>query len=214
MIQQCFTTMNGRTVFATRKYLLIGAAIATAVTLSACSGGNTPGMDMGQTSSSSSKPGADATATFNDADVTFAQMMIPHHQQAVEMSDVILAKDGIDQRVVDLATEIKAAQEPEIKQLNTWLTDWGADFTAMPGIDHGVEGMMSQSDMDALNAATGVEASKLFLEQMAMHHEGATKMAKSEVNDGKNADAIKTAETIVTSQTDEIAVMKDLLASL
>ena len=201
-------------MFTTRKYLLITAAVATAVTLSACTGGNTPGTDSEQTNSSSSQPSADASAAFNDADVTFAQMMIPHHQQAVEMSDVILAKDGIDQRVLDLATEIKAAQEPEITQLNTWLTEWGADSSGMTGMDHGTDGMMSQGDMDALDAATGVDASKLFLDQMTMHHQGAVDMAQTEIGQGKNADAKKMAETIVRTQTDEISVMKDLLGTL
>ena len=88
-------------------------------------------------------------------------MMIPHHEQAVEMSDVILAKDGTDQRVLDLATQIKATQEPEIKQLNTWLTEWGADNSGMTGMDHGTDGMLSQSDMDALRARRLVPTWKL-----------------------------------------------------
>lgn len=134
------------------QHALIAAAVATVVTLGACTNGNMSGMDMGQTGSSSSKPSADSSATFNDADVTFAKMMIPYHEQSVEMSEVILAKDGIDQRVLDLATQIKAAQEPEIKQLNIWLTEWGADNSGMTGMDHGTAGMLSQSDMDALRA--------------------------------------------------------------
>lgn len=201
-------------MFATRKYLLIATAVATTVILSACTDGNTAGTDMEQTNSSSNQSSEDASATFNDADVTFAQMMIPHHAQAVEMSDVILAKDGIDQRVLDLATQIKAAQEPEIKQLKAWLTGWDASIPGMTGMDQGTDGMMSQSDMDALNSATGADASKLFLEQMMTHHQGAIEMAQTEIDQGKNTNAKKMAETIVKTQTDEISVMKDLLGTL
>ena len=195
-----------------RKYLLATAAVATALTLSACTG-NMPGMDMGgSTEETTTAPSA--TAPFNAADVMFAQMMIPHHEQAVEMSDVILAKDGIDQKVLDLATEIKAAQEPEIKQLQEWLTDWGSDDSGMSGMDDGMDGMMSDDDMKALDNASGAQASTLFLEQMMVHHQGAIDMAQTELDDGQNSDAKVMAEQIVTTQTEEIDVMKDLLASL
>ncbi len=195
-----------------RKYLLATAAVATALTLSACTG-NMPGMDMGgSTEETTTAPSA--TAPFNAADVMFAQMMIPHHEQAVEMSDVILAKDGIDQKVLDLATEIKAAQEPEIKQLQEWLTDWGSDDSGMSGMDDGMDGMMSDDDMKALDNASGAQASTLFLEQMMVHHQGAIDMAQTELDGGQNSDAKVMAEQIVTTQTEEIDVMKDLLASL
>nr|WP_084697041.1 DUF305 domain-containing protein [Glaciibacter superstes] len=172
-----------------------------------------PGMDMGgSTEETTTAPSA--TAPFNAADVMFAQMMIPHHEQAVEMSDVILAKDGIDQKVLDLATEIKAAQEPEIKQLQEWLTDWGSDDSGMSGMDDGMDGMMSDDDMKALDNASGAQASTLFLEQMMVHHQGAIDMAQTELDGGQNSDAKVMAEQIVTTQTEEIDVMKDLLASL
>jgi len=191
-------------------------ALATALTLAGCAGGtgsgseSMPGMDHGG-SSASSEPMAD----FNDADVMFAQMMIPHHQQAVEMADMILAKDGIDESVLTLAEEIKAAQQPEIEQLQGWLEEWGADSDtdSMDGMDHG-GGMMSDEDMQSLDAATGAEASRLFLEQMTMHHEGAVTMAQDEVDNGQNADAVALAQTIVETQTAEIATMQELLAQL
>lgn len=74
----------------------------------------------------------------------FAHMMIPHHEQAIEMSDVILGKQGIDPRVVDLAKQIKAAQQPEIDKMRGWMDQWGMPgmsdmpgMTDMPGMDHG-----------------------------------------------------------------------------
>lgn len=193
-------------------------ALATALTLAGCAGstGNTsesmPGMDHG----SSSSPSA-VMAQFNDADVMFAQMMIPHHQQAVEMADMILAKDDIDEGVLTLAEDIKAAQQPEIEQLQGWLDEWGqdsdSDTESMDGMDHG-GGMMSDEDMQTLEAATGADASRLFLEQMTMHHEGAITMAQDEVDNGQNADAVALAQTIIETQTAEIATMQELLAQL
>ncbi|WP_438354666.1 DUF305 domain-containing protein [Microbacterium sp. CJ88] len=191
-------------------------ALATALTLAGCASntagsGSMPGMDHGSSSASPSVVMAD----FNEADVMFAQMMIPHHQQAVEMADMILAKDGIDAGVLAVAEQIKAAQQPEIEQLQGWLQEWGADngTGSMGGMDHS-DGMMSDEDMQTLDAATGTEASRLFLEQMTMHHEGAITMAQDEVDNGQNADAIGMAQTIIDTQTAEIATMQELLAQL
>jgi len=193
----------------TRTYILAAAALAAALTLSACAGG-TAGTNGGGSSDSSNAPSASAA---NAADVTFAQMMIPHHEQAVEMSEDILAKDGVDQRVVDLAAQIKAAQDPEIQQLKTWLTAWGAD-EGLSGMNDGTDGMMSDDDMMALRDASGADADRLFLEQMTLHHEGAIVMAQTELDAGENADAKAMAQAIVTSQSAEIQYMKELLATL
>lgn len=163
-----------------------------------------PGMDHG-----SSEVAADA----NDADVMFASMMIGHHEQAIEMSDLVLGKEGIDPRVIDLAERIKAAQAPEIEQLQGWLDDWGVEAADSTGMDHG-DGMMSEADMAALDAASGAEASKLFLEQMIVHHEGAIAMAEVQVADGEDADAVALAEAIVDSQGDEIDEMREILDTL
>ncbi|WP_404448253.1 DUF305 domain-containing protein [Microbacterium marinum] len=193
----------------------VALTLATALTLAGCAGGGNstsmPGMDHG--GSSSSAP-AEA-ANFNDADVMFAQMMIPHHTQAVEMSDMLLGKDGVDERVTALAEEIKAAQQPEIDQLEQWLDQWGADSSmdGMGDMDHG-GGMMTEDDMQALEGASGDDASRLFLEQMTVHHEGAIDMAQDEIDNGQNPDAIEMAQNIVDTQTAEIAEMENILAAL
>lgn len=191
-------------------------ALTALLALAGCAGttgtgGDMPGMDH---SSSSSAPTADANdADANDADIMFASMMMEHHAQAVDMSDTILAKDGIDERVIALAEEIKAAQQPEIDKMQGWLDDWGADASDMESMDHG-SGMMTEEDMAALDAATGVDASRLFLEQMIEHHRGAIDMAQEEVDNGQNADATALAQTIIDAQTGEIATMEEILASL
>ncbi len=166
-----------------------------------------PGMNH---ESSSSAP---ASADANDADIMFASMMKEHHAQAIEMSDMLLSKDGVNERVAALAEEIKAAQGPEIQKMEQWLEEWGADTSNMEGMDHG-GGMMSDDDMQALEDATGADASRLFLEQMIEHHQGAVEMAQDEVDNGQNSDAVALAETIIEAQTTEIATMKDLLDTL
>jgi len=197
------------------------AAIATALVLAGCSittgsMDGMEGMDHGGDSSSSSSSGESNTGAHNDADVAFAMGMVPHHQQAVEMADMILGKDGIAPQVIALAEKIKAAQGPEITLMKGWLETWGSPYESMgdmPGMDMG-SGMMSEEDMARLDAATGVEASKLFLEQMIEHHNGAIEMANVQAVGGTNPDARELAKNIIKSQTAEIDEMQTMLASL
>ena len=197
------------------------AAIATALVLAGCSlttgsMDGMEGMDHGGDSSSSSSSGESNTGAHNDADVAFAMGMVPHHQQAVEMADMILGKDGIDPQVIALAEKIKATQGPEITLMKGWLETWGSPYESMgdmPGMDMGA-GMMSEEDMARLDSATGVEASRLFLEQMIEHHNGAIEMANVQAVGGKNPDAKELAKNIIKSQTAEIDEMQTILASL
>lgn len=199
-----------RTPFAATAALTLAAVLA----LSGCagganSGGGMPGMDHRGASSSA----AGSTADANAADVMFASMMIPHHEQAIEMSETLLSKSGIDERVTALAQQIKAAQTPEIQQMKGWLEEWDACAADMGGMDHG-NGMMSDGDMQSLEQASGAEAARLFLQQMIEHHQGAIDMAQQEQADGQNSDAIALANAIVQTQTAEIATMKELLAGI
>lgn len=163
-------------------------------------------------------------ATFNDADVTFAQGMIPHHQQAVEMAQ--MAEDRAESaELKQLASEIEAAQAPEIEQLTTWLEEWGAevpsgsmddgDMGGGMGDDSpsGMSGMMSAEDMSMLGDANGGDFDQMFLTMMIEHHEGAVEMAETEVADGENFDAIAMAEQIISTQEAEIEQMQSMLDS-
>ncbi|MBP3977041.1 DUF305 domain-containing protein [Microbacterium sp. BLY] len=194
-----------------RTTALAALALAGTLALAGCSGAEPagPADHSGMDHSSSDAPLAGA----NEADVMFASMMIVHHEQAVEMSDIVLAKEGVDPRVADLAERITAAQGPEIEQLQGWLEEWGAEPGDSGAMDHG-DGMMSDDDLAALEAAAGPEASRLFLEQMIVHHEGAVEMAEAQIADGENADAVALAQDIVDAQTAEIAEMTDILATL
>lgn len=158
-----------------------------------------------------SSPPTDSAQPVNDADIDFAMNMIAHHEQAIEMADLVLDKEGVDDRVINLALAIKEAQGPEISTMTSWLESWGED--TMPGMDHG-DGMMSDEDMTTLENAAGAEASGLFLEQMIEHHQGAIDMAEQEVAAGENPDAIALARKIIVDQTSEITTMQELLVSL
>jgi len=159
------------------------------------------------------------SAEHNDADVMFAQMMIPHHQQAVEMSEMLLAKDNIPTEVAEFAQGVIDAQGPEIDRMNAMLEAWGeqpvTDSGDMAGMDHGgMSGMMSDDDMAALEEAQGTDAARLYLEQMTAHHEGAVDMARDEVNDGQNPQAIALSEQVIEDQEAEIAEMEQMLQNL
>jgi len=168
---------------------------------------------MGQNGMGMSSSSAPAASDHNAADTMFTQGMIPHHAQAVEMSDMMLKKQGMDARITALATKIKAAQAPEIEQMTGWLKSWNEPTQMASG--HGMgDGMMGDDDLKKLDTAQGSEAAKLFLTQMIAHHQGAVAMATTEISQGRNPDAIQLSKAIVTSQTAEIQEMKGLLASL
>lgn len=234
----------------------LGVAAAATFAVAGCAGGDTT---AGSTSTQSTPVSASTTASsvvqtssdspssvsdtagmqHNDADVTFSQLMIVHHQGAIEMAD-LAADRAQSQQVKDLAASIKAAQAPEIELMTSWLTAWGAPLSAesssaethgdmtgmgMPdmgstasGMDMpttvGMDGMMTADDMAALAAASGVAFDKMFLEMMVAHHQGAVEMAGTEIANGSSADAISLAEAITTSQTAEIATMMQMLQSM
>ncbi|MBZ5736407.1 DUF305 domain-containing protein [Nocardioides sp. TRM66260-LWL] len=195
---------------------LAALAVAGSLTLAACgssdSMGNMPGMGSSSTSSSPT-PNSSSMADFNDADVTFATDMIPHHRQAVEMAKLAETR-AASQKVKDLAMQIMNAQDPEIQTMSSWLTAWGKPVPAdMGGMDMSgsMPGMMSSSDMADLKKASGADFDQMFLTMMIAHHQGAIEMAKTEETGGMNTDAIALAQQIEAAQTTEITTMKGLL---
>ncbi|MBE4717242.1 DUF305 domain-containing protein [Pseudarthrobacter sp. AB1] len=201
----------------TKNLTISATVLAAALTLAGCSAGtgttgsSMPGMDHGSSSMPATAAPLD-TVTNNAADTMFVQGMIPHHSQAVEMSDIILQKQDIDPQVTALATKIKAAQAPEIDTMTGWLNTWNEPEQMAPG--HEMTGMMGEGDLDELRAAEGTEAAKLFLTQMVAHHQGAVMMAQTEEAQGQNADALALSKNIITSQQAEIEEMQILLGSL
>jgi uncharacterized protein (DUF305 family) len=142
----------------------------------------------------------------------FAEMMIPHHQQAVDMSDLALATSK-NAKVLDLAQRIKDAQSAEIVQMQSWLGTGDSDKMMGGHKGHDMGGMMSEEEMATLKSSTGVTFDKLFLEGMIAHHEGALDMATM-IKDTNDQEVNSFGLNVVKVQTAEIVEMKEILASL
>ena len=146
---------------------------------------------------------------YSKNEIMFAAMMIPHHEQAVTMSKLALT-NTTNPQVLDLAQRIKAAQEPEIVQMNTWL-DGGYSMMGHDG--HQMGGMLSDEELAKLETLKDKEFDQMFLESMIVHHEGAIQMTQMIV-ESSNKEVKTLADNIISSQTKEIAEMKELLANL
>lgn len=160
-----------------------------------------------------------SSSNHNAADVTFAQDMIPHHRQAVDMAGYVATRSSNPQ-VKALAVQIEGAQSPEINQMTGWLKDWSQPVTTSSGHSggmsgmHGMHGMMSDGDMATLQTLSGAAFDKMWLTMMTEHHSGAIDMAKTELSQGTYADAKALAQSITTSQAAQVTQMKDLLTQL
>lgn len=151
--------------------------------------------------------GSSNKSDFSSNDIMFAQMMIPHHQQAVEMSDLALSI-STNEDVLALARQIKAAQAPEITQMQAWLSAAGASTVMEHNM--GMDGMLSDEEIATLADATGSEFDKLFLSGMIAHHQGALDMVTM-IEESDNDEARQLASDIKVSQSAEIEAMKALL---
>ena len=140
----------------------------------------------------------------------FAQMMIPHHQQAVDMGELAETRAS-DPRVREIASRILNEQAPEIEQMKGWLDYAGAPMEM--GHEMGMDGMLSEKEMLELEKATGAVFDKLYVEGMIEHHKGAILMAEM-ITNSKNAEARALAEAIVTSQTAQIKELTQILLDL
>ena len=195
-------------VQAKRGARFIGLGLLMALTFAGCGGSSVA--DIAEKAVDAAK---DAVG-FNDADVMFSQMMIPHHEQAIEMSDIALDPAvGASDAVKKLATRIKAAQDSEITKMKAFLTTWKERLTPDSSKDHShmMSGMLSADDLKQLSALRGVEFDRAWMTSMIDHHEGAIEMAQDVLKDGKDS-AVKTlAELVTTVQDSEILEMKKLL---
>ncbi|MFE5831806.1 DUF305 domain-containing protein [Streptomyces sp. NPDC056488] len=206
--------MRAFTNRATRTSALVGAVAATGLLLTAC------GAEDAAPSASATAvaPGAAASrAPFNDADVMFAQMMIPHHEQALEMAELARGR-AEDAGVKKLVAAIERAQDPEIRRMRAWLKGWdrpeSAGHAGGHGSGHGMAGMMSEQDMKDLAGARGEEFDRAFAELMIAHHEGAVTMAEEERRNGLDPAARKLADDVVRTQSAEITELRKILDRL
>jgi uncharacterized protein (DUF305 family) len=193
----------------TRRAALAVTAGTAVLTLAAC------GNDGGHGAAHSPAASTSGAAAHNAQDVSFAQSMIPHHQQALQMAELAAGRAS-SAKVKDLAARIEKAQDPEIKAMSGWLKSWGEDVpSAMPGMNHsahsGMTGMMAEKDMTALEKASGTDFDTMFLTMMVEHHEGAVTMARTEKAKGSYGPATSLADDVIDGQTAEITEMNKLL---
>ena len=196
-----------------RRFTAPAIALALTSLLAAC------GSDHSSMSHSSSNTavtgGSTAEGALNAADIEFSQGMIAHHEQAIEMAEIALDPNvGASPEVIDLATRIKGAQDPEVELMTGWLTAAGQPVAMDMSDGHdmsSMDGMMTAEQMDAMAAMTGAEFDQMWLEMMIAHHEGAVTQSETVKAKGSNADVLALADQIITAQQAEIAEMKALL---
>ncbi|PXY28378.1 DUF305 domain-containing protein [Prauserella muralis] len=147
----------------------------------------------------------------SEADVRYMTMMIPHHEQAITMTDLVPAR-ARSERVKAIASRIAASQDAEIAAMTTWLEQHGhAGHTAH---QHGLmPGMATPEQLDALRAAKGAEFDRQFLRLMITHHEGALTMARDQLAHGLEPQAVAMAQEVLTGQVDEIEHMRAMLGT-
>ncbi|MGC5617648.1 DUF305 domain-containing protein [Georgenia sp. Z1491] len=201
----------------------VAGGTVLALTLAACGNGDQDAATSAAAEEESSETTTESTLQpevsdmHNEADVNFAQMMIVHHEGAIEMADVAVERAG-SQEVRTLAEGISAAQGPEITQMTSWLEAWGEETSPAGdgGMDHGgmeMEGLTQEEAMVELESVPDAEFELRFLELMIAHHRGAVDMAETELDDGENPEALALAQTMIDDQQAEITEMEDMLES-
>jgi uncharacterized protein (DUF305 family) len=184
--------------------VLVVAAVVAVV--GACGGSSTTHEHSGHSANST---------VHNVDDVAFAQNMIPHHQQAVDMSAMV-PRNTTNHELIVLAKHISLDQQSEIEVMQGWLAQWGVP-TAHDHGGHGggmaMEGMVDDATMNTMQSLTGADFDALWLRSMINHHQGAVSMARKEIARGQNPDAVKLARIIIDAQQWEIARMNDILST-
>lgn len=220
--------MSSKTFTGTALAVLLGGVV-----LAGCGsniGHNMSGGTNGMSTAMPTAPASGQPAAHDDADVAFAQQMIPHHAQAIDMSKLVARHTG-NAKVIDLAARIQQAQGPEIQQMTGWLHEWGTSpsGTGMSGMNHSMPGMtsgqsmpgmasgapmtgiMSADEMAKLGQAKGSEFDRMWLQMMISHHQGAVDMSRTELAKGNSTDAKALAQKIIDGQQAEITEMRGLL---
>jgi uncharacterized protein (DUF305 family) len=163
--------------------------------------------------------GGHAAATGRAGDIAFAQNMIPHHEQALEMSTLALATKASPE-VTALARDIQRAQDPEIILMRKWLRDWDAEelpHSGGPGEEsdgheHEMPGMATGEQLLELADASGAEFDTMWLDLMVAHHEGAIEMAEQVAGTTEDLEVRALADAIIVAQAAEIERMRELQA--
>jgi uncharacterized protein (DUF305 family) len=181
------------------------AALVIAAAVASCSG--SPDRNTAPAAQSTQQP------DHNADDVTFARNMVPHHEQAIVLAQMV-PTNTTNQQVIALSNRIIETQMPEIQAFRSWLMQWDdAQNSGHDSAGHGapMPGMVDQVTLNKLQTLTGPEFDRLWLTSMIDHHRGAIAMSQDEIAHGKNPDVIYLARTVIASQQAEIDQMKKML---
>ncbi|MFS3127015.1 DUF305 domain-containing protein [Nocardioides sp. Bht2] len=210
----------------------IGVTLLLAVTLSGCGEEKQPApqtVTLGGTEASANTelvsrpwgmaprpPAMQKAQRPSDADVAFISAMIPHHEQALRMSALLLEHEPLDDRVRAAAEFIAADQGLEIRTMQSWLDAWRAEIDPPSAHhDHGaMPGMLEPAEVEALADLGSGRAQLEFLALMVRHHEGAVTMSQEYLDDAVNVFTLATAQHVIREQQVEIRYLNQVLDSL
>jgi uncharacterized protein (DUF305 family) len=189
------------------------AAAAVLLLASGCSAGSEEPNPDGSTVASAGQGGA------NDADRHFVEKLQPHHDQAVEMSKMVLAKkSAVDPEVREIARQIAKVSETELAKVNAWVVDWGSPAAEGHGAEEdpnhhgGAGGLMTEGQMLLLDQLEGLDAQQVYLDGMVKHHHGAVALTETQIREGTHPDAVALAREILARQQSEIIRLQELQA--
>ncbi|MEV7712393.1 DUF305 domain-containing protein [Streptomyces sp. NPDC088270] len=206
---------------------LVAAAVAAALALAACDAGDGDSRTKARTDGGPSvvapgKPGEPARTlsaeeaakaagddTPNSADFRYAQMMIQHHAQALELTAMVPSRSG-SSSVKRLAERIAASQKPEIGAMEGWLTHHGGERRTSAHDHSAMPGMATAAQLKRLREADGSAFDELFLKLMITHHQGAITMATEVLAEGNDVRIEEMAGDVVAQQTAEINRMRTM----
>ena len=182
------------------------------VSVVSCSGQDSDTTDTPQTDKDgvAVTAGANQPAEVNGVDLHFLAMMTPHHQQAVDMSEIILAAQGTSAATADLADRIKVGQEEEIDTMVDWAEQWDQHDLMEQHSQHIANGMITPEQLDQLKTLEGEEADTLFLQLMHSHHAGAVAMTQDQIDNGGYQPLVDLAQQMIDVQTAEMREMEQL----
>lgn len=187
------------------------ALLSASLVLGGCAGSSHNGIESMPSATATAKPGT-TDLPVAASDLMFVEMMIPHHEQAVEMA-LMAPGHGANPEVMALAAKIASAQGPEIVQMQGMLSRWGvSEMSDHSG--HQMDGMVDASGMGELDAASGAEFDRLFLKLMIDHHLGAISMAQDPLANGADPELNKLLRAIVEAQATEIEQMEKMLEQM
>jgi len=189
-------------------FLAIIALLLATIASLAINRGDRDGNGMDENGMGGHMGHSSTSANYTGADIMFLQMMIPHHQQAVDISTLAMGKSK-DAELLALAKKIAADQASEIITMKAWLKDAGADLGMGHSMD-GMGGMLNDAELSALKVERGSKFDILWLKGMTGHHDGAIHMTQM-IEDAQNSEIKAFGVKVIADQSAQIAQMKEML---